>query len=195
MSLVTFIRNCLFYLCLTKTIILLHFFINKLYMSSLVRQLIAFDILKQELEDVILLDDKAEKDSIEDAHLQLLKQCSLYNQSIVDDSVGISEFDFAKIIGQVELEFKVSTKQLLTVHNKLIIWVINFFVAKEKANAITAQDFSEQAEVRLDLWQTKSAKAKNQIKTLANALGKVEYIEFVSQYRLTKTELMWPLGK
>lgn len=164
-------------------------------MSSLVRQLIAFDILKQELEDVNLLDEEAEKDSIADAHLQLLKQCSQSNQAIVDSTEGLSEFDFAKTIGQVELEYKVSTKQLLIVHNKLISWVINFFVAKEKANAITAQDFSERAEVRLDLWQTKSAKAKNQIKTLANALGKSEYVEFVSQYRLTKTELMWPLGK
>lgn len=164
-------------------------------MSSLVRQLIAFDILKQELEDVILLDEEAEKDSIQDAHLQLLKQCSLSNQSIVDDTLLISEFDFAKITSQVELEFKVSTKQLLTVHNKLISWVIDFFIAKEKANAITDQDFSEQAEVRLDLWQTKSAKAKNQIKTLANALGKDEYVEFIKQYRLIKTELMWPLGK
>jgi len=164
-------------------------------MSTLVRQLIAFDILKQELEDVTLLDEEAEKDSIEDAHLQLLKQCSQSNQAIVDSTKGVSEFDFAKIISQVELEFKVSTKQLLTVHNKLISWVITFFVAKEKANAITAIDFSEQAEVRLDLWQTKAAKAKNQIKTLANALGKDEYVEFIAQYRLNKTELMWPLGK
>lgn len=164
-------------------------------MSSLVRQLIAFDILKQELEDVNLLDEEAEKDSIADEHLQLLKQCSQSNQAIVDSTESLSEFDFAKTIGQVELEYKVSTKQLLIVHNKLISWVINFFVAKEKANSITAQDFSESAEVRLDLWQTKSAKAKNQIKTLANALGKAEYLEFVTQYRLTKTELMWPLGK
>jgi uncharacterized protein YnzC (UPF0291/DUF896 family) len=164
-------------------------------MSSLVRQLIAFDILKQELEDVVLLGDKAEKDRIEDAHLQLLKQCSQSNQDIIDSTKGISEYDFGKIISQVELEFKVSTKQLLTVHNKLIAWVITFFVAKAKANSITAQDFSEQAEVRLDLWQTKAAKAKNQIKTLASALGKAEYVEFITQYRLKKTELMWPLGK
>jgi hypothetical protein len=164
-------------------------------MSSLVRQLIAFDIIKQELEEVSLLDDDLEKDSIEDAHLQLLKQCSVANQAIIDSTVGVSEFDFANIIGQVELENPVSTKQLLTVHNKLLIWAISFFVAKEKANGITSIDFSEQAEVRLDLWQTKAAKAKNQIKTLANALGKDEYLEFIKQYRLTDTELMWPLGK
>ncbi|MFT6270489.1 MAG: DNA replication initiation complex subunit (GINS family) [Alphaproteobacteria bacterium] len=164
-------------------------------MSTLVRQLIAFDIIKQELEEVSLLNDELDKDSIEDAHLQLLKQCSVANQAIIDSTVGISEFDFAKIVSQVELEIAVSTKQLLTVHNKLLSWAISFFVAKEKANSITSIDFSEQAEVRLDLWQTKAAKAKNQIKTLANALGKREYVEFITQYRLTKTELMWPLGK
>ena len=87
------------------------------------------------------------------------------------------------------------TKQLLKIHTKLIGWVITFFIAKEKANAITDQDFSERAEVRLDLWQTKAAKAKNQIKTLANALGKAEYVDFLKQYRLTNSELMWPLGK
>lgn len=164
-------------------------------MSSLVRQLIAFDIIKQELEEVSLLNDELDKDSIEDAHLQLLKHCSAANQAIIDSVVGVSEFDFAKIVNQVELESPVSTKQLLTVHNKLLIWAISFFVAKEKANGITSIDFSEQAEVRLDLWQTKAAKAKNQIKTLASALGKAEYVEFIKQYRLSKTELMWPLGK
>ena len=164
-------------------------------MSSLVRQLIAFDIIKQELEEVSLLNENLGKDSIEDAHLQLLKQCSAANQAIIDSTLGLSEFDFAKIVSQVELEIPVATKQLLTVHNKLLIWSINFFVAKEKANSITSIDFSEQAEVRLDLWQTKAAKAKNQIKTLANALGKVEHVEFIKQYRLNKTELMWPLGK
>ena len=164
-------------------------------MSTLVRQLIAFDIIKQELEEVSLLNDELEKDSIEAAHLQLLKHCSAANQAIVDSTVGTSEFDFAKIVSQVELGSPVSTKQLLTVHNKLLIWSISFFVAKEKANSITSIDFSEQAEVRLDLWQTKAAKAKNQIKTLAAALGKSEYVEFIKQYRLSNTELMWPLGK
>lgn len=164
-------------------------------MSSLVRQLIAFDIIKQELEEVSLVNKDLDKDSIEDAHLQLLKQCSAANQSIIESVKGVSEYDFAKIVSQVELELGVSTKQLLTVHNKLLMWAINFFVAKEKANSITSVDFSEQAEVRLDLWQTKAAKAKNQIKTLANALGKDEYLEFVRQYRLAQTELMWPLGK
>ena len=162
-------------------------------MSSFVRQLIAFDILKQELEDVVLLEN--DKESIDQDHLQLLKQCSAANQAIIDSTASLSEYDFSKIVEPVELEYKVSTKKLLIIHNKLISWVINFFVAKAKANSITDQDFSEQAEVRLDLWQTKSAKAKNQIKTLANALGKDEYLDFVQLYRLTNTELMWPLGK
>ena len=100
-------------------------------MSTLVRQLIAFDIIKQELEEVSLLNDELDKDSIEDAHLQLLKQCSAANQAIIDSTVDVSEFDFAKTVSQVELEIAVSTKQLLTVHNKLLSWAISFFVAKE----------------------------------------------------------------
>lgn len=162
-------------------------------MSNLVRELIAFDILKQELEDIEL--DLDSTDSLHDSHLELLKQCSAANQRVMDITKGVSEFDFAKSIDNVEFVYRISTKQLLTVHNKLIAWVIDFFVAKDKASAITAVDFSEQAEVRLDLWQTKSAKAKNQIKTLANALGKEEYLEFIKQYRLDHTELSWPLGK
>lgn len=184
-----------FSFCQTTTIINRRFD-NRASMSSLVRQLIAFDILKQELEDLDLLETPPEKTgNIDSEHLQLLKQCSIANQSIVDATHDISEYDFAKIIDQVELEYKVSTKQLLAIHNKLIVWVIDFFIAKVKANAITEQDFSPQAEVRLDLWQTKSAKAKNQIKTLAAALGKEEYVDFVTAYRLRGTELDWPLGK
>lgn len=162
-------------------------------MSTLVRQLIAFDILKQELEEVVV--GNTPVDSLEDEHIQLLKQCSLANQTIVDSIKATTEYDFAKIVEQIEVEHRVVTKQLLTIHNKLLIWVIDFFIAKAKANAITTEDFSDRAEVRLDLWQTKSAKAKNQIKTLANALGKEEYLDFINQYRLQKTELSWPLKK
>jgi len=162
-------------------------------MSSLVRQLIAFDILKQELEEIYVDEDLS--DSVSKDHLQLLKQCSAANQGIIDETKDVSEYDFAKSIDNVEFEYKVPTKQLLTIHNKLVAWAINFFVAREKANAITQKDFSDQAEVRLDLLMTKAAKAKNQIKTLANALGKEDYQKFVEQYRLSHTELRWPLNK
>ncbi|MFW8590889.1 hypothetical protein ACOI22_08820 [Glaciecola sp. 2405UD65-10] len=156
-------------------------------MSNLVRELIAFDILKQELEDIEV--DTESDDSLLKAHLQLIKQCSGASQRIITATQGLSEYDFQKSISNVEFVYKVHTKQLLTVHNRLIAWVIDFFIAKEKASKITDLDFSDQAEVRLDLWQTKSAKAKNQIKILANALGKEEYNEFIAQYRLAHTEL------
>jgi hypothetical protein len=162
-------------------------------MSSLVRKLIAFDILKQELEEIEV--DKSEADELGAAHLQLLRQCAKANQAIIDEIKFLSEFDFAKSIENVEFEYKVSTKQLLTIHSKLLAWAIDFFVAREKSSAITQDDFSERAEVRLDLLLTKAAKAKNQIKTLANALGKDEYVEFVKQYRLQHTEISWPLAK
>jgi len=156
-------------------------------MSTLVRELIAFDILKQELEDISV--DVDSDDSLNSAHLQLLRQCSGANHRIIEATKGLSEYDFLKSIANVEFVYKVSTKQLLTVHNKLIAWVIDFFVAKDKASKITEQDFSEQAEVRLDLLQTKSARAKNQIKILAKALGQEEYKDFIAQYRLGHTEL------
>lgn len=156
-------------------------------MSNLVRELIAFDILKQELEEIEV--DTDSDDSLHKAHLQLIRQCSGANQRIIEATKGLSEYDFAKSIANVEFVYKVSTKQLLTVHNKLTAWVIDFFVAKDKANKITELDFSEQAEVRLDLWQTKAARAKNQIKILAKALGNEEYQEFIIQFRLAHTEL------
>ncbi len=162
-------------------------------MSTLVRQLIAFDILKQELEEIVV--EETPEDSLGDDHLQLLKQCSQANQAIVESITSLTEFDFAKVVDQVEFEHSISTKQLLTIHNKLLSWVVDFFIAKAKANAITELDFSDRAEVRLDLWQTKSAKAKNQIKTLAKALGKQEYVDFIKQYHLQGTELRWPLQK
>jgi uncharacterized protein YnzC (UPF0291/DUF896 family) len=162
-------------------------------MSSLVRQLIAFDILKQELEEAEV--DETLSDSVSKPHLQLLKQCAEANQGIIDETLTLSEFDFAKCIENVEFEYKVTTKQLLTIQNKLLAWSIDFFVAREKADAITQRDFSEQAEVRLDLLLTKAAKAKNQIKTLAKALGKDGYVDYIAQYRLAHTELSWPLSK
>jgi len=159
-------------------------------MSSLVRQLIALDILKQELDDVELSEYReADSDFLMSSHLHLLIQCSQATQQIIDSISGMSEYDFAAQLEYIELDFKVPSKQLLIIQHKLLAWVIDFIKAKSKVNKITAQDFSDQAEVRLDLWQSKAAKAKNQMKTLAKALGKEEYSEFISLYKLEHTEL------
>lgn len=159
-------------------------------MSTLLRQLIAFDILKQELEEVKVHEyESAESDWLFPEHLQLLSQCLAANKQILASISDMSEFDFAHHLEQIDLDFKVPTKQLLIIHHKLLGWAIDFVKAKIKVNAITAEDFSEQAEVRLDLWQTKAAKAKNQIKTLAQALGAQGYSDFVDLYRLNHTEL------
>lgn len=154
------------------------------------RQLVAFDILKQELEDVPVGDYKtAEPDWLLPSHLQLLEQSLQAIKQICEAIADMSDYDFAKLFTSLDLDFKLPSKQLLGIHYKLLSWVIDFVKAKQKVNAIASIDFSEQAEIRLDLWQTKAAKAKNQTKTLAQALGADEYLEFVKLYRLDHTEL------
>ena len=150
-------------------------------------------MLKQELEDLSVSRELLSE--ISEQHAKLLSQCLDAILAILEQAAGFSEFDFSQELDNVELGRAIGSKKILGIQTKLLAWALNFFVAKEKAESISAEDFSDRAEKRLDLWQTKAAKAKNQIRTLAKAMGQEEYSRFSHQYRLLYTELSWRLLK
>lgn len=150
-------------------------------------------MLKQELEDLSV--PRESLSEISEQHSRLLSQCLKAIQAILEQASDYSEFDFSQELNNVELSRAIGSKKILGIQTKLIAWTLSFFVAKAKAESISADDFSDRAEKRLDLWQTKAAKAKNQIRTLAKAMGKEEYSRFSHQYRLLYTELSWRLLK
>ncbi len=166
-------------------------------MLPLQTQLIAIDILLQELEECQLeyaygasnSDNSGDGERLSNVHKDLLEQSIKANQLVISNSKDFSEYDFSKLLEQVELAKKISSKRFLVIYNKLLLWVLDYYSAKKKAGSITSEDFSEQAEIRLDLYQTKAAKAKSQIKTLAGALGKQEYVSFLNLYRLNDSSL------
>ncbi len=158
-------------------------------MPNLVRQLVTLDMLKQELDDL-----KSEcicKGMLVDRHLEIIRQCASMTGSILRVSEDLSEHDFISSIQHLDFEYQYSSKKLLNIHNKLLHWLIDFYSAKKESTDILDLDFTPRAEVRLNLWQSKAAKAKNHIKTLAEALGEDEYGHFIKQFRFEKSEFAW----
>lgn len=165
-------------------------------MSNLVRQLIAFDILHQELhEQFSLRNAYAGASDVSVEHVELLKHCALAIEQVLEEHQQTSEFEFNNLSAQVNAEQQIPKKQLLVIHHKLLQWIVSFYNAKAKADDITSDDFSNNAEVRLNLLQNKAAKAKNQISTLANALGNREYAEFLKRYCLQNSLLSQLVNK
>lgn len=158
-------------------------------MASLHRELIGFDIIKQELEDIKVA--PTEEFTLSKTHETLLKQsvaCLQRTEPMLDE---LSDYDFSVSMQTIELTFPVGSKRLLSIHMQLLTRVLDFFRAKDKVIEIQTKQFTANAEVRLDLWQSKAAKSKNQIRTLAEALGKEEYSSFTQQFRLSHSELSW----
>ena len=70
-------------------------------------------------------------------------------------------------------------------------FVIDFYEARRKVLGILENEFSSLADKHLDLLQTKAIKARSQFKTVAQALGKEEYCQFISQLGLPDHEWGW----
>lgn len=158
-------------------------------MLGFVRELVVIDMLKQELEDVYNPNLVAE--FLSEQHIKLLVQ-SLEHYKKVNTKINeLSEYDFSQSISQLDFEYPFESKKLLSIHQHLLDWTIDFNVAKRKAEDILTKEFDQQAERRLDLWQSKAAKAKKQIRTLAAALEQQQYVAFTEHFKLQNTELSW----
>ncbi len=161
------------------------------------RQLISLDIILQELEELDLSLERTEMEALEEhdadylqkKHKDLLKQCVGVFQQILKSSADLTEYEFKQVLEQSELNQNLGSKQLLSIHLKLLIWVLDFYSAKLNAEGISDSDLSHQAEVKLDLYHTKANKAKNQIKALAHALGAKEYKIFIKRFNLSHSIL------
>lgn len=166
-------------------------------MSILSRQLISIDILLQELEELDICAEinrenvlaEHDFDNLSKKHKDLLQQCIGFFQKLLKSSNGLTEYEFKQAIEQAELNQHLGSKQLLSIHLKLLVWVLDFYSAKLKAESICDSDLSVQAELKLNLYHTKAHKAKNQIKALAHALGAKEYKVFIKRFKLTQTAL------
>lgn len=154
-------------------------------MSALQRNLVNLDIVK---DDIAML---ATSEYASAQHRKLVIQ---YREvlTLIDEQLSeITERQFRLATQQTELSHVLSQKQMVGVQIKMITNVLAFWDADQKAEAILATEFGEQADKRLDLLQVKAVRAKTQLKTVADAMGRNDYQTFVTVLGLSETELEW----
>ncbi|WP_026377476.1 hypothetical protein [Aestuariibacter salexigens] len=160
-------------------------------MSSLTRDIIAIDMLKQELAEKSVTHPTDTSDGVSTDYLQILKQCLARCKIFQKDIEPLSEFEFTQLVTSSTLEYPVSSKQLFAIYVRLLEFVQEFYQARDKIVHIQENEFGDSADRRLDLLQTRAIKAKSQFKTVAKALGVEEYRSFVHQHGLPKDGWDW----
>lgn len=154
-------------------------------MSALQRNLVNLDIVK---DDIAML---PMSDYASSQHRKLVMQYREVLTLISAQLPDITEKQFRAATQQTELSNVLSQKQMVSVQIKMITNVLAFWDADQKAQAILATEFGEKADKRLDLLQVKAVKAKSQLKTVADAMGRNDYQAFVTVLGLSGTELEW----
>ncbi|WP_189407874.1 hypothetical protein [Alteromonas halophila] len=149
------------------------------------RTLVNLDMIK---DDIAMLPAHAYASA---SHQKLVRQYRELLVSIDALLPQVTEKQFRTFTAQTELCHLLSQKQMVGVQQKMISSVLAYWDADQKAQGILAAEFDPQADKRLDLLQVKAVRAKSQLKTVADAMGKADYQAFVSALGLAGTELEW----
>ncbi len=153
--------------------------------SVLQRKLVNLEMVK---DDIAML---PAGDYASEHHRKLVKQYRAVLSDVSEHLTDITERQFRAIAAQTGIDTVFSRKQMVSVQVKMITNVLAFWDADQKASAILATEFGEQADKRLDLLQVKAVRAKSQLKTVAEAMGQSGYQSFVYVLGLAGTELEW----
>ncbi|MGJ8681301.1 hypothetical protein [Paraglaciecola sp.] len=159
-------------------------------MSAIHRQLIALDMLAQDLVDELAY---FKSNQVTKPYLSLLSQYHKHAVTLADEVGIFSDYDFSELIAQHQVCRFLLSKKLLIVQNKLVGYVIDYYDASRKLDKIRDTDFSVQAELRFDLLTTKAIKARAQFKTVATAMHKNDYLNLIKNIGLPLFDWNWDL--
>ena len=124
-------------------------------------------------------------------HIKLIQEYKNALQQLAESSSFETENGFKKWIESSPLKQALETKQMINVHLKLIDYVLTYWDANQKAERILDNNFGEHADRRLELLQVKAIRAKSQLKTVASAMGELDYQKFVKQLNLRDEQWQW----
>lgn len=160
-------------------------------MSTITRQLVAIDILSEEIAEHLEQDNIASDEGVNGSYGKLLSQFSNQLDKLCDLCGSITENDFSSLMANSQSCHHVKNKQMLRIHARLLKFVLEFYAADTKANALLFSEFGDKADERLSLLQTKAIKARSQYKTVAKALGPIDYQAFVRHAGLLSAHWGW----
>ncbi|MCF2950488.1 hypothetical protein L0668_20435 [Paraglaciecola aquimarina] len=157
-------------------------------MSAIHRQLIALDMLAQDLIEEL---DGLCSERVTQQYLALLKQYHIHGLSLADEVETLSDYDFSKWITQHQVCRFLISKKLLLVQNRLVGYVLDYYDASRKSDEIRHSDFSEHADRRFDLLTTKAIKARSQYRTVAKAMNQNDYLKLIEYIGLPLFDWGW----
>ena len=156
-------------------------------MSAVRRIIINLDILSEDMADAL----GASPNSVPDHYLTLLNQYRGTLEQLIEAMENMTESGARDMLDASHLGAMSPSKTLMTVLRKLIGYVLQFYQAHTRSLDILSDDFSDQADERLNLLQTRAIKAKSQFKTVAFAMGEQDYNHLKQLLPLPQEDWQW----
>jgi len=154
-------------------------------MATLQRQLVNLEILADDMSALVHTSHWT------DPHIKLIEAYQIALQQLLNSINTDTDHEFKKRIEASALAKVLDSKRMLSVHLKLIEYILTYWDASQKAAEILESHFTEQADKRLELLQVKAIRAKSQLKTVATAMGKADYQKFVDLLNLSDAQWQW----
>jgi hypothetical protein len=161
--------------------------------SSLVRKLIAIDMICQDLAEYRQGISPSGQARIDQDYVRLLSQFHDLMATLKENAKQYTEVGFVELVAQSGLSIQFKNKKILSIYLKLSEYVIDYYQVSGKAREIRDTEFSDHAEKRLALLLTKAIKARSQFKTVVQALGKIDYQQFAHFTALPMEDWSWEI--
>ena len=157
----------------------------QLPMTTIQRNIVNLEIVAEDLQAL------PDSEHWSEQHIKLIEEYKTALQLLAASLKSETENGFRKWIESSSLGSVLATKKMVSVHLKLIDYVLTYWEASQKANSILDSNFGENADKRLELLQVKAIRAKSQLKTVATAMGQLDYQKFVELLNLRDEQWQW----
>jgi hypothetical protein len=162
-------------------------------MATFNRQLVALDMLTQDMCDELALPTVQQSGIVSSRYNQLLQQYLEASKTLEALAKDSTEKGFSDAIVAKGICRHLVSKKMLLVQNRLLEYVVDYYLTADKLEPIRYLDFSEQAEIRFALLTTKSIKVKSQFSTVAKAMSKADYSKMINGIGLAEFDWHWDL--
>lgn len=156
-------------------------------MSPISRKLISLDMLR---EDMFEEWDETGK-VVSASYLKMLGQYLSQCRALMMEAETLNDHMFIDAIDASGTHLHILNKQMLRVQIRLLEYVLDYYQATQKAAKIQQSEFDSYADKRLGLLQTRAIKARNQFRTVAEAMGEQDLAAFLEAACLSQNDWSW----
>lgn len=173
-----------------RSVVIFALFVNLTHsaeiMATTQRHLVNLDMI---LSDIELM---SPEQYASEQHVTLLKSVLNILAGLALTIQEETVHSFQQAVESAGLQDMLKDKRMVTIYQRLISNVLEFWSASQKIRGIIDAQFDDHADERLTLLQAKAMRAKNQFKTVATAMGMTDYLDFLHRLGLEHSDWRWP---